>query len=1144
MDFVHLHNHSDYSILDGAITVDNMVKKAKELGMPAVALTDHGNMFGAVEFYQKANKAGIKPIVGQEFYMAPGSRTRREFVKDNGEEKAYHLILLAKNEEGYRNLLKLSSIGYTEGFYYKPRIDMEVLEKHSAGLICSTACIAGQVPRHILKGQMKEARQLAGRFSELFGKDHFYLEMQDHGIPEQKTVNRELVLMSSEMNLPLICTNDAHYVNREDAYSHEILLCIQTGKTIQDENRMRFSSDDFYLKSYDEMFRLFSERPESLSNTVKIHEMIDLKIDLGHPILPNFQVPDGFNLDSYLNHLVMEGARKIYGSAIPDEVMKRIHYELSVITKMQFSGYFLIVWDLMNEARRMQIPVGPGRGSAAGSIVSYCLNITALDPLKYDLLFERFLNPDRNEMPDMDLDFCAVRREEVIDYVRRKYGEDKVSQIITFNKMKAKMVVKDVARVLDIPFSRANEISKMIEDDTLRKSLDNSPELQAVYKSGGIEKELVDISLRLEGLVRSAGKHAAGVVISRGAITDYVPLYMEPKEGAISSQYEKNTLEQAGLVKMDFLGLKNLTIIDKCLKLIKASTGDDVDLKNIPLDDSGVFALLQRADTVGIFQLESGGMQNLLRRMGPTVFDDIIAIVALYRPGPLNSGMAEDFVVRKRSPELVKYPHELLEPILKDTLGVIVYQEQVMLISQVIGGFTMPEADKLRKAMGKKLMDIINNMGNKFLEGAKKKNIDLNFAAELWGQMAKFGEYGFNKSHSAAYALVTYETAFLKSHYTIQYMTALLSTQPDDVTVFINDCRHHGIQILPPSINRSYNDFTIEGEKIRFGFSAIKGLGEKAIESIISAREKAGGFSSLKGFFESVELMTVNKGILEALIKAGAFDEMHGNRAQLYASMEIMLDTARKLQEDRASGQGNLFSMGESANDVVSLDLLDVREWPESERLSFEKEVLGLYISGHPLARYEKEMLSYSSCSISTLADRMTLGDVSIVGVLRDFSIRRSQKNGKRYALGVLEDLEGAIEILVFERTLDKFEDVLSSPEPVMIEGKVEREDGIPKKLIVNSARPLKDVRREAISAIHIKLDADGVDDGVLSSIRQAFHQHKGECPVYFHINEKDSTEKVVKVHNTFNIHPSEELVQDLCSIVGRDCVRYTIGHQ
>ncbi len=633
-------------------------------------------------------------------------------------------------------------------------------------------------------------------------------------------------------------------------------------------------------------------------------------------------------------------------------------------------------------------------------------------------------------------------------------------------------------------------------------------------------------------------------MISRGAITDYVPLYMEPKEGAISSQYEKNTLEQAGLVKMDFLGLKNLTIIDKCLKLIKASTGEDVDLKNISLDDRGVFALLQRADTVGIFQLESGGMQNLLRRMGPTVFDDIIAIVALYRPGPLNSGMAEDFVVRKRSPELVKYPHELLEPILKDTLGVIVYQEQVMLISQVIGGFTMPEADKLRKAMGKKLMDIINNMGNKFLEGAKKKNIDLDFASELWGQMAKFGEYGFNKSHSAAYALVTYETAYLKAHYTIQYMTALLSTQPDDVTVFINDCRHHGIQILPPSINRSFNDFTIEGDKIRFGFSAIKGLGEKAIESIIGAREKAGGFSSLKSFFENVELMTVNKGILEALIKAGAFDEMHGNRAQLYASMETMLDTARRLQDDRASGQGNIFSIGESTHDVVSLDLLDVSEWPESERLSFEKEVLGLYVSGHPLARYEKEILSYSSCSISSLADRMTPGDVSIVGVLRDFSIRRSQKNGKRYANGVLEDLEGSLEILVFERTLDRFEDVLSSPEPVMIEGKVEREDGIPKKLIVNSARPLKEVRREAISAIHIKLDAAGVDDSVLSSIRQAFREHRGECPVYFHINEKDSSEKVVKAHNTFNIHPSEELVNDLCSIVGRDCVRYTIGHQ
>ena len=860
--------------------------------MPAIAMTDHGNMFGAIEFYQKARRAGIKPLIGSEVYVAPGSRFSREHVRDSSEENAYHLVLIAKNIEGYRNLLKLSSIGYTEGFYYKPRIDMEVLEKHSEGLICSSACIAGQIPRYIIKGAVDEARELAGRFLEMFGSDSFYLELQDHGIPEQKIVNRELVRMSADMGIPLVATNDAHYVNREDAYAHEVLLCIQTGKTMKDENRMRFSSDDFYLKSPQEMHRIFSEVPESLTNTLKIAEMVNLELDLGNPILPDFEVPDGYSLDSFLDALVAEGAEKRYGKPLPDAVSTRIEFELSVIKKMNFSSYFLIVWDFINQARKMAVPVGPGRGSAAGSIVAYCLGITALDPLKYDLLFERFLNPDRNEMPDMDLDFCADRREEVIDYVRNKYGHEKVGQIITFNRMKAKAVVKDVARALDIPFSRANEISKMVDEKTLDKSLSDNPDLKKLYEAGGEEKELIDISLRLEGLARSAGKHAAGVVISKGPLTDYVPLYRDPREGSISSQYEKVSIEQAGLVKMDFLGLKNLTIIDRCLKLISQNTGKAVDIENIPLDDRKTFALLQKADTVGVFQLESSGMQNLLRRVRPTVFEDIVAVVALYRPGPLGSGMADDFVKRKRNSRLVKYDHPLLEPILKDTLGVIIYQEQVMLISRVIAGFTMPEADKLRKAMGKKKVDIIDALEQKFLEGARKNNIDEKFARELYSQIRQFGEYGFNKSHSAAYALVTYQTAYLKAHYPIEYMTSLMSTSPDDVSILINDARQEGIDVMPPSINRSLYDFTIEGKRIRFGLSAIKGMGEKAIEKIIEARGD-GDFSGLRDFLERVDRSVVNRGVLESLARAGAFDEIHPNRAQLCCSVETLVEMAR-----------------------------------------------------------------------------------------------------------------------------------------------------------------------------------------------------------------------------------------------------------
>ncbi|MCL2026227.1 MAG: DNA polymerase III subunit alpha [Leptospirales bacterium] len=1131
MDFVHLHNHTDYSILDGAITIDRLIEKTKELGMNAVAITDHGNMFGAVEFYQKAKSAGIKPIVGQEFYMAPGSRFQKEFAKDNNEEKNYHLVLFAENEEGYKNLLHLSSAGYTEGFYYKPRIDMEILEKYSKGLICSSACLAGEIPRYIMRGQLNEASDLAGRFNEIFGKERFYLEMHDHGIPEQKTVNNGLIEISRKNDIPLIAANDAHYIERGDAYAHEILLCVQTGKTIRDDKRMRFASDEFYFKTQKEMAAMFGDYPESLLNTMKISEMIDLYIPLGNPVLPHFEAPAGYNLDSYLSRLVEEGARHIYGEKIPASVRERIDYEVSVITKMGFSGYFLIVWDFINEAKRMKIPVGPGRGSAAGSIVSYCLGITALDPLRYDLLFERFLNPERNEMPDMDLDFCAERREEVIDYVRKKYGEDKVSQIITFNKMMAKAVVKDVARVLDIPFARANEISKMIDDRSLEASIIKSKELQVIKNSGGDEKELLNISLKLEGLVRSAGKHAAGIVISRGLLTEYVPLYCDPKGGGVSSQYEKATLEEAGLVKMDLLGLNNLTTIDKCLKLIGAR-GIVPDLANIPLDDKRVFSLLQKADTVGIFQLESDGMQNLLRRLAPNAFEDIIALVALYRPGPLKSGMADDFVIRKRRPSLVKYPHPKLEPVLKDTLGVIIYQEQVMLISRIIGGFTMPEADKLRKAMGKKRSDVMAEMKEKFIKGAAAQGIDTVMAGELYEQMEKFGEYGFNKSHSAAYALITYQTAWLKAHYYIEYMTALLSTEAAKTPLLLNDCKTHGTTVLPPSINSSFYSFAIEDGKIRFGFSAIKGLGEKAGENIISVR--GGGFVSLKDFFEKIDATIVNRGCVESLIKAGAFDELDADRARLMGALEFLMDEGRRSKADRESGQGALFSLPELQD---APDIPNIRAYSKAELLEYEKEVLGYYISGHPLARYERELRPY--CPINEIADNLSeSGTISVAGLVRDFAVKVS-KNGNNYATGRLEDMSAVIELLIFGKKLEELESVFRTNEPVIVSGKVDFEDSEagPGKLIVQSARSLSDIRKETISAIHIKLDHIGNIDGLLDSMRSIFLKYRGSCPVYFHLSKT-----TVKASSAFNINPSESFVRDLGLIVGEDSIRCSIG--
>jgi DNA polymerase-3 subunit alpha len=1147
MDFVHLHNHSDYSILDGAITVEKLVKKTAELGMKAVALTDHGNMFGAIDFYQAARKAGIRPIIGEEFYMAPGSRKVKESSRNNGEETSYHLILMAKDITGYRNLMKLSSVAFTEGFYYKPRIDFEVLESYHEGLIVSSACLGGQIPSMILKGKVREARILAGKFKEIFGKDNFYLELQYHGMPEQETVNRELVKIGTEMDISLIATNDAHYVNKEDSRSHEVLLCVQTGKLMKDGDRMKFPSDEFYLKSNEEMKALFQDYPDALINTVKISEMVDIELELGKPILPHFEVPEGFNLDTYLRLLVNQGAHLRYGDNIPEEVQKRIEYELSVILNMRFSGYFLVVWDVIKYARQKGIPVGPGRGSAAGSMVSYCLGITALDPLRYDLLFERFLNPERNEMPDMDLDFCADRRDEVINYVQAKYGDDHVSQIITFNKMKAKAVIKDVARAMDIPFQRANEISKLIEEKELSETLGKSKEFQALYKDREVGKELIDTSLKLEGLIRSAGRHAAGIVISRGPLTDYVPLYMD-KDGVVSSQFEKNALEKAGLVKMDFLGLKNLTIIDKCLKLVRETTGENVDIDRIPLDDKKTYRLLQKADTKGVFQLESGGMQTLLRRLGPTCFEDIIAIVALFRPGPLNSGMADDFIKRKRNPKLVQYPHPSLEPVLRDTLGVVVYQEQVMRISQIIAGFTMPQADELRKAMGKKKIDIINALEEKFQKGAQKNSISKVLAENLYDMIKKFGEYGFNKSHSAAYALVAYQTAYLKAHYPLQFMTSLLSAQPDrqdDVIQYINDCRGVCIEVLPPCVNRSEYDFTIEGKSIRFGLSAIKGLGEKAIESIVAARKEAGTFRNLKGFLENIDSLTVNRGVLESLIKAGAMDCLHENRAQLFASIDIILDAAHRLQEDRASGQGNLFGGETSAGNSgagLHVDLLDIPEWHDNEKLLHEKEVLGLYISGHPLAKYEKEIRMFSSVSLSNLTAEYNGKNVSVVGILTNIQIKRAQKTGKRYALAELEDMDSSVEVIFFEKVLSKHETLIMSGAPVMVTGVIEADSDALKKLIANGVKSLKEVRQESISALHIKLDAIGVDDNILKSMEAIFTRYKGDCPIFFHVKARDG-EKVIKAHPTYNIKPSEGLVKDLSQVIGQESLGFSISH-
>lgn len=1146
MDFIHLHNHSDYSILDGAITIDRLISRAVELKMPGIAVTDHGNLFGAIEFYKKANAAGIKPVIGQEFYIARGSRHSRE-SREKGKDSSNHLILLAKNETGYKNIVRLSSIGYTEGFYYKPRIDFEVLEKYREGLICSSACIKGEVPSLILQGNDKAARDTAGKYKELFGKDNYYLEIQDHGMAEQKRVNPELIKLSRALDLPVIATNDCHYLKKEDSYSHDVLLCIQTGKTLADENRMSLSSDQFYLKSQEEMNRLFPDYPDALSNTRKILDMVDIKLTLGETILPHFNVPEGYTLDSYLKHLVYEGAKERYPAGLPDEAVKRIEYELSVITGMNFSGYFLIVWDFIKHAREIGIPVGPGRGSAAGSIVSYCLRITDLDPLRYNLLFERFLNPGRNEMPDIDIDFCANRREEVIDFVKQKYGEDHVSQINTFNRLTAKAVLKDVARVMNVPFAEANQITKMIPNFAdLDTTLKEVPEFKKLYNENSGWKKNIDIARRLEGLCRSVGKHAAGVVISRGPMTEHVPLYRDSSDGSISSQFEKGDIEAAGLVKMDFLGLKNLTIINKCLELIKKHRGETIDISLIPMDDAKTYRLLQNAATNGVFQLESSGMQKILRDLGPTEFEDIIAVVALFRPGPLGSGMVDDFIKRKRNSKKINYPHPLLEPILRDTYGVIVYQEQVMLISQVMGGFTMPEADKLRKAMGKKIEKIMEDMGEKFLKGAEKKGINKKTAKEIYSLMSKFGEYGFNKSHSAAYAVVSYQTAYLKANYPIEYMTALLSAQPDrqeDIIHYINDSKSMGIKVMPPDINTSEYDFTVHESSILFGLGAIKGLGVKVIESIINTRNKTGRFKTLREFLENIEITALNKGVLESLIKAGALDSIFSNRARLIFSIDLIIEIAKRLQADKESGQGSLFG-NSSGTDNIVIDIPEIEDWSDKQKLNFEKEVLGLFISGHPLEKFRDRIASLSCVPVSDLAE-MKGNEASIVGIITNRVVKTS-KNGKIFAVGSIEDTTGVIEAVFFPNVYEEYRELMESDDPVIIKGKVEIEDEKPTKVLVKTITTLDQAEKESVSGIHIKLNIDHPDEEILKKIKAIIVNNGGngsgitKCPVFFHVSSLSGEEKVIRAHHAFNAVPSDKLQTELAEFVGQGGVYYS----
>ncbi len=1101
--------------------------------MPALAITDHGNLFGTIEFYTQAMKLGTKPIIGCEIYIAPGSRIER--ASQGIKETSFHLILLARDEVGYKNLIKLVTIGYLEGFYYKPRIDKEVLAKHSEGLIGLSGCLKAELSQPILRGRMDEARRIAGEYRDIFGKENFYLELQHHENKEQFKLNEELLRMSKDMELPLVATNDCHYINRQDAYAHEVLLCIQTGTTIDDPGRMRFSSDDYYFRSTEEMENLFKDHPEAISNTVEIAERCNLEIQLGQPHLPHYEVPQSYTLDGYLEELSRQGIKTRYPK-ITSKIEERLEKELEVIKKMGYAGYFLIVADFIRYARKMGIPVGPGgRGSGAASIVAYALGITNIDPLKYGLIFERFLTPERVSLADFDVDFCYERRGEVIDYVTRKYGQENVAQVITFGTMKSKAVVRDVGRVLGIAYGEVDRIAKLIPNElniTLGEALTREPELRDLAEKEEKISLLIKVAKALEGLTRHASTHAAGVVISKDALTNHVPLYKD-KKGEITTQYAMESLEKIGLLKSDFLGLRTLTVIANTAEMIGKR---NFKIETIPLNDSKTYKLLRDGRTVGVFQLESFGMRDLLRKLKPKVFEDIIASVALFRPGPLSSGMVEMFIKGKRG-QISEHLHPKLEPILKETYGVIVYQEQVMRIASELAGFTPGHADLLRRSMTKKDPEAMDRQRKAFTDGAMKEGIDEETANSIFDLIASFAGYGFNKPHSIGYALIAYQTAYLKTNYPIEFMIALLSTEmenTDKIVLYINESQEMGIEILPPDINESFTRFTVDGRRIRFGLGAVKNVGEQAIASIIRAREKDGKFNSLQDLCERVDLRLVNKKVIESLIKCGALDPLGKKRSQLMGIVDHAFEVGQRRQRERRDGQTSFFELIDEKGAPADEFLPQVPEWPESELLAYEKETLGLYITGHPLARYEDVIKAYCSSTISLIQNSRERDEVSLGGIIA--SLRKSTtRRGNKMAYFTLEDLEGKIQVTIFPEPFSKFSRYIKHDSLIYVKGRIDLSEE--PKVVAREVIPLSEVKERLSSALHIRLITTGLEEDALIRLKRMLISHPGDCLTYLHLQL--ATREEVVVLSTFRVQPKEELVKEVEELLGEGCISY-----
>lgn len=1168
-EFVHLHVHTEYSLLDGFSRVKKLIKRAKDLGMRSVAITDHGNMFGVIDFYKEAKKSGIKPVIGCEVYTAP--RSLKD--KDPNLDKRYgHLILLAENMTGYQNLIKLVSVSYVDGFYYKPRIDLDVLKQHSEGIICLSACLAGDVSNALLNRNYKKAKEIAMTYNDIFGQGNFFLELQDHHLPEQKEVNASLVKLSKELNIPLVATNDIHYVEKSDAKAHDVLLCIQMGKTLNDPSRMKFGSEEFYLKSREEMEELFPYAIEALDNTVKIADRCNVEFDFNTIHLPNYDVPEGYTTSEYLEKLCYEGLYERYENP-NEEIIDRLKYELGVINKMGYVEYFLITWDFINFAKENNIMVGPGRGSAAGSIVAYTLRITDIDPIKYNLLFERFLNPERVSMPDIDVDFCYERREEVIDYVKRKYGQDHVAQIITFGTMGAKLAIRDVGRVLDIPYNKVDKIAKEIPNSsgmTIDEALETNPNLKVMYEQDQETKTIINISKQLEGMLRHASTHAAGVVISNKPIDEYVPLYKH--QDAISTQFTMTNLEELGLLKMDFLGLRTLTVIRDALDLIEKNYNIKIDFSKMDYDDPKVFELLSSGNTLGVFQMESAGMRSFMKQLKPSNFEDIVAGISLYRPGPMDS--IPTYLEYKHNPEKITYIHEKLKPIMEVTYGCLIYQEQVMEVVRELGGYSYGRSDLVRRAMGKKKMDVMEEERQYFIHGKTDENgnieipgcvrngVDENIANQIFDDMIDFAKYAFNKSHAAAYGVVSYETAYLKAYYPVEFMAALITSvmgNTDKVVEYIRECNALNIKVLKPDINKSFAKFSVEDGNIRFGLAAVKNVGVNIINNIVLEREKNGEFTDFVNLIKRLDNKDINKRVIESLIKCGGFDEMGYNRSSLMMGYEKVLESVSLERKKNVKGQISLFDgFGESQeisnfeNEINSIP--NIEEYEDREKLALEKEVLGMYVSGHPLAEYEEELKNRTSINTKKLNElkedpdkllAMDKQEVIIGGMISQKRIQTTKRNEIMAFLEV-EDLYGTIEIIVFPRTLQQYNAIINEEKIVYIKGRLNIQEEDNTKIIAEEIKDINDktsfvqnskkVYNKQVNtqgrSLFIKIE-DINDKEKLQQIENILKLYPGKEPVFL-----CTTVPKKKYKWSGTVENSQLLIDNLKQILDETCIK------